>query len=100
MLFLQKKCIYSIASPPLKKWCYTGFGLSDIPSIRHNFVSAQYLENELRVLANFVYALILTRPRLGLLLIIFLTFVTELLPLICLNFVHSFVSTPYLRTNG
>ena len=30
-----------------KEGVYIGFGLSDIPSFRHSFVSAQYLENKL-----------------------------------------------------
>ena len=41
----MKKALYY--SPALKKWGYTGFGLSVILSVRHNFVSAQYLENKL-----------------------------------------------------
>ena len=46
------------------------------PSICHNSVSAQYLENKLKdFLPNFVYALILIRYRLGLLHIIFHAFV-------------------------
>ena len=32
-------------SPALKKWGYIGFGFTVIPSVHHNFVSAQYLEN-------------------------------------------------------
>ena len=65
-----------------KEWSYTGFGLSVIPSVYTSyFVSAQYLEQIDRILPNFVYALILTRSRVGLLHIIFLTFVIELWPL-------------------
>ena len=48
-------------------------------SVRHNFVSTQYFEKKL---IEFHQTLILTRSRLGLLLIIFLAFVIELWPLI------------------
>ena len=44
----------------LKKGGYSGFGLS----IRHNFVSAQCLEQIDRISPNFVYVLIVTRSRL------------------------------------
>ena len=58
------------------------FGLSIILSLSCNFISAQYLENKLTIcLPYFVYVLILTRSRLGLLHIIFCTFVIELWPL-------------------
>ena len=51
-----------------------------------------------RILLTSVYALILTRPRLGLLRIIFLTFVTRVMALdLCLNFVDNFVPAQYLE---
>ena len=46
------------------------------------FVSAQYFENKWIEFTKFLYALILTRSRLGLLPVIFRKFVKELGPLI------------------
>ena len=45
-----------------------------------NCVSPQYLEKINRFSPNFIYAFILTRSRLGLLHVIFRTFVPELWP--------------------
>ena len=42
-------------SPDLKKWDYTGFGLSVIPSVCHDCVSAQYLENKLIYFYQILY---------------------------------------------
>ena len=50
--------------------------------LRHNFVSTQYLEQYDRISPNFVYEFILTRSKLGLLHVIFHTFVPELWPFI------------------
>ena len=48
----------------LKKGGYTGFGLFVILSVRHNFISTQYLENKLiEFNQNFLYALILMPSR-------------------------------------
>ena len=42
------------------------------PPFRHNFVSTQYLDKKfIRILPKFVYALILTRSRLGMIPVIF-----------------------------
>ena len=73
-------------SPALKKW-----GLYWIWVVRHSichsvppsqfcFPSISWEQND-RILPNFVYALVLTRFRSGLLHIIFHTFVLELWPL-------------------
>ena len=61
-----------------------------------NFVSAQYLENYFDIFSPFIYAFILTRSTLGLVHIIFRTFLPELWPLIIK------ISLPLniLRTNG
>ena len=53
--------------------------------LRQNFVSAQYFEDQLIELPNFIYAFILTRSSLGLLHIIFR------------GFVRDFVSAQYLE---
>ena len=64
--------------------------------LRQNFVSVQYLEKMDRMSPNFIYVFILTRSTLGLLNIIFRTFVPELRPLI-----YAKISFPLiiLRTN-
>ena len=49
---------------------------------RHNFVSAQYLENEKTEFRQILYEFILARSRLGLLPVKFCLFVTELWSLI------------------
>ena len=70
---------------------------SDNSSLSQNFVSAQYLENKLTEFHQILYyAFILTRSTLGLLHVIFRTFVPELWPLI-----YSKISFPLniLRTN-
>ena len=52
-------------------------------NLRQNFASAQYLGNKIgRISPNFIYAFLLTRSNLGLLHIIFHTFVPELWSLI------------------
>ena len=52
-------------------------------SVRHNFVSAQYLENKMTEFYQiYIYAFILTWSSLGLLHVIFRIFVPELWPLI------------------
>ena len=66
--------------------------------LSQNFVSAQYLENKLVEFSpNFIYAFILIRSTLGLLHIIFRTFVPELWPLI-----YAIISFQFniLRANG
>ena len=57
---------------------------SDNSSLHQNFVSPQYLENKWTEFHQilYIYAFILTRSTLGLLRIIFRTFVPELRPLI------------------
>ena len=50
--------------------------------LQQNFVSAQYLENKLTEFHQILYAFILTRSSLGLLPVIFHSFVPELWPLI------------------
>ena len=66
--------------------------------LRQNFVSAQYLDNQLvELLSNFIYAYILTRSMLGVLHIIFCTFVPELWPLI---YAKILFPINILRTNG
>ena len=66
--------------------------------LSRNCVPAQYLENELVEFSpNFIYAFILTRSTLGLLHIIFRTFVPEFWPLIYAKISFPFI---FLRTNG
>ena len=88
-------------SPDLKKWDYTGFGSSVIPSVCHDFVSAQYLENKLiELLPNFVYALILTISRWRVLHVVFRIFLTELWPLTDIRMLFRiFFPLNILRTN-
>ena len=65
--------------------------------LRQIFVSVQYLENKLTDFhQNFIYAFILTRSTLGLLHIIFGTFLPELWPMIYSKILFSF---NILRTN-
>ena len=53
------------------------------PDLRQNFISAQYLLEQIdRISPNFIYAFTLTRSSMGLIHIIFFTFVPELWPLI------------------
>ena len=62
-----------------------------------NFISAQFLEKKGRISSNFIYAFTLTRSGIGLIHIIFFTFVPELWPLM-----YAKISFPLniLRTNG
>ena len=68
-------------------------------SVFHNSVSAKYLQKKNdRMSLNLLYALILTRSRLGLFHIGFRTFVIELWPLIEGQiFVQKFVSVQFLQ---
>ena len=80
-----------LPSPPTcafgTRWTATAFnGRTTIKNsttalVSHNFVSTQYLKNKLIEFHQILY-MILTRPRLGLLYIIFHTFVMVLWPLI------------------
>ena len=74
---------------------YIGFGVV-LHSIHHNSVSAQYLD---RISPNFVYAMILTRSRLGLLHVSFHTFVPELWPLIYAKIWFRSISSEQINKN-
>ena len=68
-----------------------------ILDLGQNFISAHILRTNLQIFTNFIYVSILTRSSLGLLHVIFLTFVPELWPLIYAKVSFSF---NILGTNG
>ena len=84
ILFLRKHSSFCYYSPILKKVGYTGFGLSVIASDRPSGFFFRSISSEQidRISPNFGYALISIRSSLGLLHIIFLSFVIALRPLI------------------
>ena len=75
-----------------KYWGYTFLSLFVILSFRLSFPSI-YWERIDGIRPNFVYALTLTRSKLGSLCVIFCKYTTQLWPLVIVNF----VSAQYLR---